>query len=94
MIVFLSSTEISKTVGDVLRNKNWTRAMEEEIRAYRRRGLGIWCEDQREWDPLEIYWGFNLKDKVDDTLERSKATLVGNGYTQTYRYIKWKHLHQ
>ena len=80
----LSSCHVPGGVQEALSDPNWTRAIEEEMRALQR---------NKTWDLVPLpkgkktvgcKWVFSIKHKADGSIERYKARLVAKGYTQTY----------
>ncbi|GJR63477.1 putative RNA-directed DNA polymerase [Tanacetum coccineum] len=79
------SDEIPANTEQALKSKHWKDAMEEEIKALIKNNR--W--EKRVLPPgkktVGCRWVFTIKYKPDGTIERYKARLVANGYTQTCR---------
>jgi hypothetical protein len=81
----LSSYHIPCGVYEALADKKWSLAIQEEMEV---------LNQNKTWNLVLLLngkktvgckWVFSIKHKVDDSIERYKARLVANGYTQTYR---------
>ena len=83
IITLISSVEFLNTVQEALRDKNWKKAINEEMQA---------LEKNETRDIVELPKGnklvgcksiFTIKYKIDGTIERYKARLVTKEFNQT-----------
>ncbi|CAL8156129.1 unnamed protein product [Prunus armeniaca] len=81
----LSKRKIPTRVEDALKSREWTKAMDEEMRALQKNNTWEVVELQKGKKPVGCRWVFTVKYKADGSLDRYKARLVVKGYTQTYR---------
>ena len=77
----LDSIVIPKTVEEALRDQNWKQAMMEEMKALKKNQTWEIVSLPKNVLPVGCKWVFNVKYKMDGTLERYKARLVAKGYT-------------
>ncbi|RVX04638.1 putative mitochondrial protein [Vitis vinifera] len=85
---------IPKNIQEALEIPDWREAMVEEIRALEKNGTWEVMTLPRGKKPVGCKWVFTVKYKADGTVERYKARLVAEGFTQTYGIDYTKHLHQ
>ena len=80
----LYSNDVSKNVEEALRDLKWKKAMEEEISA---------LDKNENWEKYDLpkgkkivgcRWVYSIKYLTDGTIERYKARLAAQEYTQTY----------
>ena len=85
---------IPQTFQEALRDPKWKEVMQEEMRALKKND---------KWDLVDLpngkravgcEWVFIIKHKVDESVERYKARVVANGFTQTMGLIMRRHSHQ
>ena len=79
-----AGVEIPNTVEEAMKNPEWSRAIMEEMQAIKKNNT--WDVVQRPKDkvPVGRKWVFTVKYKAGGLIERYKARLVAEGYTQTY----------
>ena len=84
---FLSAIQeipIPRNAQEALKNQRWKEAMDEEMRAFLKNhtwDIVLLPEGKK---PVGCRWVYTLKCKADGSLERYKARLVAQGYTQTH----------
>ena len=78
------SSIVPNNVVKALRDPNWKRAMEEEISALGKNEIWEKCELPKEKKTVGRRWVYTIKYLADGIIERYKARLVAQGYTQTY----------
>ncbi|XP_071700247.1 uncharacterized mitochondrial protein AtMg00820-like [Rutidosis leptorrhynchoides] len=78
------SENISTSVEQALKSKNWKKAMEVEMKALNDNNTWKKCAMPQGKKIVGCRWVFTIKYKPDGTIERYKARLVAKGYTQTY----------
>ena len=81
----LSSSQIPAGVQEALFDPKWTQAIKEEMKALLKNNTWTIVPLPEGNKVVECKWVFSIKHKVDGTVKRYKARLVGKGYTQTYR---------
>ena len=83
-IARLDSAEISKNIQGAMGDPKWKAAMMEEMKA---------LVGNNTWDIIELpldkrtvgcKWMFTIKHNADGNIERNKARLVAQEFTQTY----------
>jgi len=67
-----------------MRSEHWTQAMREEINALQRNSTWEIVDKPRDKNTIACRWIFTMKHKANWSLDRYKARLVANGYTQIY----------
>ncbi|XP_076951121.1 uncharacterized protein LOC143624310 [Bidens hawaiensis] len=80
----LYTEQIPTSVEQGLKSKNWTDAMDTEMKALMKNNTWEKCDLPTGKKPVGCRWVFSIKHKPDGTIERYKARLVAKGYTQTY----------
>ena len=81
----VDSIQVTTQVEDALKSREWTEAMDEEMRALQKNNTWEVVELPKGKKPVRCRWIFTFKYKADRSLDRYKARLVAKGYTQTYR---------
>ena len=82
----LKNTDISipRTPSEALTSFHWREAMHEEMKALLQNNTWEIVDLPKGKTPVGCRWVFSLKCKSDGSLDRHKARLVAQGYTQTY----------
>ena len=80
----IDSVRIPASVKEALKDENWIKAMNEEMKALEKNRTWEIVEKPRGKKPVGCRWIYTVKYKSDGTLDRYKARLVAKGYTQTY----------
>jgi len=62
----------------------WKQAMDEEIKALTSKGTWELVSAPTDEVVVGCRWVFNLKYRLDGSVDRYKARIMANGYTQTY----------
>ena len=75
---------IPTSVEEALKNPKWKEAMLEEMRALNKNHTWDLEAKPKGVKLVGCPWIFNVKFKVDGTLDWYKARLVAKGYTQSY----------
>lgn len=78
-----SSTPV--TVADALSDPTWFKAMTTEFGAIQKNGTWSLFPATKDMHIVGSKWIFKIKYKADGTIERHKAWLVAQGFTQTLR---------
>ena len=84
---FLSTIDsiiIPISVQETLKDENWVRNMNEEMRALEKNETWEIVEKPKDKKAVGCRWIYTVKYQFDGTLDRYKARLVAKGYTQTY----------
>ena len=76
------TTEEPKSAEDALKSQNWCDAMEAEIASLRQHDVWDLMELPQGRKPIGSKWVFKIKRNDDGSIERYKARLVAQGYTQ------------
>ena len=82
--ISLCSDVLPTITEEALRDPKWKRAMKEEISALNKNETWEKCELPRGKKTVGCRWVYTIKYLTDGTIERYKARLVAQGYTQTY----------
>ena len=82
----LQNTDISipRTPYEALQSFHWKEAMHEEMKALLQNNTWEIVDLPKGKTLVGCRWVFSLKCKLDGSLDRHKARLVAQGYTQTY----------
>ncbi|XP_073265279.1 uncharacterized protein [Populus alba] len=80
----MENIKIPTKVEDALQHPKWVEAMEAEMSALQRNDTWSIVSLPPGKKPMGCKWIFNLKHRVDDTIDRFKARLVAKGYTQSF----------
>ena len=80
----LYSSNVPNNVEEALRDPNWKKAMEEEISAFNKNETWEKCELPKGKKAVGSKWVYTIKFLADGIVERYKARLVAQRYTQTY----------
>ena len=75
---------LPKTTEEALQDSKWKKAMEEEISALNKNETWEKCKLPRGKKTVGSRWIYTIKYLADGTIERYRARLVAQGYTQTY----------
>ena len=78
----LSDVKEPKSVSDALKSQEWTDAMQAEIDSLRDHNVWELVELPEGRKPVGSKWVFKLKTNADGSVERCKARLVAQGYSQ------------
>ena len=73
------------SVEEVLRDKKWKSAMDEEIRAIERNNTWELVELPKGSQPIGVKWVFKKKMNAQGEIKRYKARLIAKGYKQKVR---------
>ena len=79
-----------KTIEEALLKKEWKNTVEEEMKALEKNGTWEVVSKPRDVIPVGSKWVFIVKYKLDGSIERYKAQLVAQGFTQTYEIDYWE----
>ena len=79
-----TETSITRTPYEALQSFHWKEAMQEERKALLQNNTWEIVDLPKGKTPVGCRWVFSLKCKSDGSLDRHKARLVAQGYTQTY----------
>lgn len=83
-ITHIAEIQVPRNINETLQDRNWKEAVLEEMKALR---------DNDTWEMEQLpegeeaiggEWVFTVKYKSDGTMDRYKARLVAQGFTQTY----------
>ena len=80
----LYSYDVPKNVEEALQDPKWKKAMEEEISALDKNETWEKCDLLKGKKIVRCSWVYSIKYLADRAIERYKARLVAQGYTQTY----------
>ena len=80
----ISKLVVPKNIQVALDEPSCKLAMFEETSALKKNGTWEVVDLQREKEVVGRKWVFTIKSKADKSVERYKARLVANGFTQTY----------
>ena len=80
----LSIVSIPNSVQEVLADKRWKAAMDEEMKSLQKNETWKLVDHLPGKKSVGCRWVYTVKYKADGTIERFKARLVVKGYTQTY----------
>ncbi|CAL2259009.1 unnamed protein product [Prunus armeniaca] len=83
-VLSIRKSEVPTRVKDALKSREWTKAMDEEMRALQQNNTWEVVELPKGKKLVGCRWVFTVKYKDDGSLDRYKARLVAKGYTQTY----------
>ena len=75
---------VPRNIQEALDEPSWKLAVFEEMNALKKNGTWEVVDLQREKEVVGRKWVFTIKSKADKSVERYKARLVANGFTQTY----------
>lgn len=75
--------KILRSFQEALKDVNWVKATNEEMKALERNGTGKIIERPGGRKPIGCEWIYLVKHKLDDTLDRYKSRLVAKRFTQT-----------
>lgn len=81
----LSSVLITQCVHDAPIDPKWKDATIEEMTALHKNKTSELVELPKEKRTVGCKWVYNVKRKLEQSLERYKARLVANGFIHTYR---------
>ena len=84
LLLKTQDVSIPKTPQEALKSFHWKEAMNEEMKALLQNDTWEIVDLPKGKTPVSNRWVFTLKSKPDGSLERHKARLVAQGYTQTY----------
>jgi Reverse transcriptase (RNA-dependent DNA polymerase) len=81
-VASLSNNNEPSTYHQAIKDPNWRRAMEEEIKALEHNKTWTWESLPEGKKPIGCKWVFKIKYKPDGSIERYKARLVAKDYNQ------------
>lgn len=79
-----ATTKEPATVGEALRDENWSSAMHEEYQALLHNGTWRLVPPPKGKNVIGCKWVYKLKRRADGEIDRYKAWLVAKGYRQRY----------
>ena len=80
----LSTVAIPNSVQEALADPRWKAAMNEEMKSLQKNETWELVECPSGKEPIGCRWSYIVKYKAYGSIERFKARLVVEGYTQTY----------
>ena len=80
----LDSVQIPNSIQEALKNLEWRKAVNKEIRALEKNDTWVISDLSDGKKPVGCKWIFTIKHKADGSIERLKACLVDKGFTQSY----------
>ena len=80
----IDSIRIPTSIQEALKDENWVRAMNEEMKTLEKNETWKIVERPKDKKAVGCRWIYTVKYQSNGTLDRYKARLVAKGYTQTY----------
>lgn len=81
-----------KCLIDALQNPDWLTTMHEELKALEQNNTWVLVPRTPDMNVIGCKWIFKVKLKSDGSIERYKAMLVAQGYSQVSGMILMKYL--
>ena len=82
MIIEETNVKESKKFEEALQSPEWTKAMKEEITALDRNQTWELVPKPKDVKPISCKWVYKIKRRIDGSVERHKARLVAQGFSQ------------